>query len=448
LMSESHFKKDAIAEIESEWKSDRWKGIVRPYAAEDVLRLRGTLQVEHTLASVGARKFWSLLNSRSFIPSLGALSGGQAVQMVQGGLKAIYVSGWQVAAEANLAGNTYPDQSLYPVNSVPNLVKRINQALQRADQIQHSERSGSTDWFVPLIADGEAGFGGPLNVFELTKSMIEAGAAAVHFEDQLSSEKKCGHLGGKVLVPVMQFIRTLVAARLAADVLGVPTVIIARTDANSAQLITSDIDQRETRFLTGERTPEGFYKFRGGLEAAIGRALTAAPFADLIWCETAKPDIEEARKFAEGVHAVYPEKMLAYNCSPSFHWEKQLSSQDIHSFQRELSGMGYKFQFITLAGFHAMNHSMFDLAREYSEEGMTAYVKLQRREFESEEEGYKAVKHQKFVGTGYFDLISEVIAGGMVSTTAMNGSTEQSQFSEDKPEIAPSVPLNKSSIPN
>lgn len=435
-MNELQNRDEEIKQIEQEWKRSRFQGIERPYSARDVVRLRGSLQIEYTLAKLGAEKLWRMLNSEPYIAALGALTGNQALQMVQAGLKAIYLSGWQVAADANLAGQMYPDQSLYPSNSVPAVVKRINQAFQRADQMQHAEGSESIDWFAPIIADAEAGFGGPLNVFELTKSMIEAGAAAIHFEDQLSSEKKCGHLGGKVLIPASHFTRNLVAARLAADVMGVPTVIVARTDANGASLITSDIDPRDRDFVTGERTSEGFYRIQGGLDAAIARGVTAAPFADLIWCETAKPDLEEARNFARGIHKVYPQKMLAYNCSPSFHWEKKLDTPTIKAFQKELADMGYRFQFITLAGFHALNYSMFELASGYAREGMPAYVRLQKKEFDSVGEGYGAVKHQQFVGTEYFDEVSRVISGGLCSTTAMEGSTEKEQFEEGKPEFA------------
>jgi isocitrate lyase len=407
----------------------RWEGIRRDYATEDVLRLRGSLEVEHTLARLGAEKLWRAVRGGGFVRALGALSGNQAVQMVKAGLRAIYVSGWQVAADANLACQTYPDQSLYPSNSVPSLVRRLNQALQRADQIHHSEGKNETDWFVPLVADAEAGFGGPLNAFELMKSMIEAGAAGVHFEDQLSSEKKCGHLGGKVLVPIGQFIRTLSAARLAADVLNVPTVLIARTDADAAKLITSDIDERDRPFLTGERTPEGFFRFKGGVEAAIARGLAYAPYADLVWCETSHPDLEEARRFAEGIHAVYPGKLLAYNCSPSFNWKRHLDDATIARFQEELSEFGYRFQFITLAGFHSLNHSMFELARGYAAAGMPAYVDLQEREFASEADGYTATRHQREVGTAYFDQVLQTLSGGLESATrALKGSTEEAQF--------------------
>jgi len=406
----------------------RWDGITRPYAQADVERLRGSLRIEHTLADVGARRLFELLRSRDYVHALGALTGNQAMQMVRAGLEAIYVSGWQVAADANSAAATYPDQSLYPVDSVPNLVRRINRALARADQIDHAEGHNGTQWFAPLIADAEAGFGGPLNAFELMKAMIEAGAAGVHFEDQLSSEKKCGHLGGKVLVPTSQFIRTLVAARLAADVMGVPTVLIARTDANSAKLLTSDVDPRDRRFLTGERTPEGFYRIKGGLEIAIARGIAYAPYADLIWCETSTPDLGEARRFADALHAIHPGKMLAYNCSPSFNWKKHLDDSTIAKFQRELGAMGYKFQFVTLAGFHALNHGMFELGRQYRDRGMAAYAELQQAEFRAEADGYTATKHQREVGTGYFDEVAQVISGGTASTLALEESTEAEQF--------------------
>jgi isocitrate lyase len=427
-MSELEYREQELREIDQIWNSPRYIGTTRPYSPRDVVRLRGSVKIEYTLAKLGAEKLWRMLNSEPYVATLGALTGNQAVQMVQAGLKAIYLSGWQVAADANLAGQMYPDQSLYPANSVPNVVKRINQAFQRADQIQFSEGSGGIDWYAPIVADGEAGFGGPLNVFELTKGMIEAGAAGVHYEDQLSSEKKCGHLGGKVLVPISQFIRALIAARLAADVMGTPTVIIARTDANGARLITSDVDHVDHSFVEGERTVEGFYRIKGGMDLAIARAVACAPYADLIWCETSKPDLEEARIFAEGVRKKCPAKMLAYNCSPSFHWQKNLSIDKIRSFQKELGNMGYKFQFITLAGFHALNHSTFELAQGYAREGMPAFVSLQQSEFESEAEGYSAVKHQHFVGTGYFDDVSMTISGGASCTTAMEGSTEKAQF--------------------
>jgi len=406
----------------------RWTGVERPYDTAHVLRLRGSVKVAHTLATEGARKLWELLKLEPFVPALGALSGGQAVQMAKAGLQAIYCSGWQVAADANSSGATYPDQSLYPVNSVPALVKRINNALQRADQVEFAEGEVSRDWMLPIVADAEAGFGGPLNAFELMKAMIEAGAAGVHFEDQLSSEKKCGHLGGKVLVPTGHFIRTLVAARLAADVLDVPTVLVARTDADSANLLTSDMDERDQPFLTGERTPEGFYRIRGGQECAIARARAYAPYADVIWCETSVPDLEQAKHFAESVHRTHPGKMLAYNCSPSFNWRKNLSDHDIARFQRELGAMGYRFQFVTLAGFHALNHGMFELASGYREEGMTAYARLQTAEFEAESRGYTATRHQREVGTGYFDAVAEAVSGGLSSTLALEGSTEAAQF--------------------
>ncbi|BCU80708.1 isocitrate lyase [Polycladomyces abyssicola] len=418
-----------VKKLKEEWENDeRWKGIERPYQPEDVLRLRGSIQIEYTLARKGAERLWHLLHTEHHVKALGALTGNQAVQQVKAGLKAIYLSGWQVAADANLAGQMYPDQSLYPANSVPHVVKRINQALQRADQIEHAEGKSDTYWFAPIVADAEAGFGGPLNVFELMKSMIEAGAAGVHFEDQLSSEKKCGHLGGKVLLPTQQAVRNLVAARLAADVMGVPTVLIARTDANAAQLITSDVDPRDQEFITGERTPEGFFRTRGGLDAAIARGLAYAPYADLIWCETSEPNLEEARRFAEAIHEKFPGKLLAYNCSPSFNWKKKLDDDTIARFQHELGEMGYKFQFITLAGFHTLNHSMFELARKYRDHGMTAYAELQQAEFASEQYGYTATRHQREVGTGYFDEVSMVISGGNASTTALEGSTEAEQF--------------------
>lgn len=414
----------------NDWKSNpRWEGVTRPYSIEDVKRLRGSIQVEYTLAKLGAERLWQLLHGGSHVAALGAMTGNQAVQQVKAGLNAIYVSGWQVAADANDAGQMYPDQSLYPANSVPNLCRRINQALMRADQIHHSEGKNGVYWYAPLIADAEAGFGGTLNAFELMKAMIEAGAACVHFEDQLSSAKKCGHLGGKVLVPTVEAAQKLVAARLAADVMGVPTLIMARTDADSAKLITSDVDPRDHEFLTGERTSEGFFRTRGGVKAAIARAIAYAPYADLLWCETSHPDLDEAREFAEGVHEKFPGKMLAYNCSPSFNWKKHLDDATIAKFQRELGAMGYKFQFITLAGFHALNLGMFELARGYKLQGMTAYSRLQEKEFSRENEyGYEAVKHQRFVGTGYFDAVTQVIAGGTSSVTALAGSTEAEQF--------------------
>ncbi|MEA2416957.1 MAG: isocitrate lyase [Thermoanaerobaculia bacterium] len=416
-------------QIERDWENNpRWDGITRDYTADDVLRLRGSIDVEQTLAKMGAERLWDLLQDEPYVNALGALTGNQAIQQVRAGLKAIYLSGWQVAADANLAGHMYPDQSLYPSNSVPQVVKRINQALQRADQIDHSEGKSDTYWFAPIIADAEAGFGGCLNAFELMKQMIECGAAAVHFEDQLASEKKCGHLGGKVLLPTSQFIRTLSAARLAADVMGVPALVVARTDANSATLLTSDVDERDHPFLTGERTAEGFFRIEGGVDSAIARGLAYAPYADLLWMETSTPDIDEARRFADAIHAKYPGKMLMYNCSPSFNWAQKLSSEAIANFQQELGSLGYKFQFVTLAGFHALNFSMFELARQYRDEGMTAYSRMQQSEFAAEEHGYTATKHQHEVGTGYFDEVMKVISNGQSSTTALAGSTEAAQF--------------------
>ncbi len=406
----------------------RFAGIVRPYTSADVDRLRGSVRVEHTLARLGATRLWELLHERDYVNSLGALSGNQAVQMVRAGLEAVYVSGWQVAADANSSGMTYPDQSLYPADSVPRLVRRINQALLRADQIEHAEGGGKHHWMAPLVADAEAGFGGPLNAFELMKAMIEAGAGGVHFEDQLSSEKKCGHLGGKVLVPTSQFLRTLVAARLAADVMDVPSLVIARTDADSAKLLTADVDPRDRAFCTGERTPEGFYRINCGIEMAIARGLAYAPYADLIWCETSTPDLHEAKQFADGIHATFPGKMLAYNCSPSFNWRKHLDDLTIAKFQRELGAMGYKFQFVTLAGFHALNFGMFELAKDYRARGMAAYSSLQQAEFAAERNGYSATKHQREVGTGYFDEVAQVISGGTSSTVALKESTETEQF--------------------
>jgi isocitrate lyase len=416
--------------LEAWWQSDgRWKGITRPYQASAVERLRGTVHVEHTLARMGAERLWNLLHEEPFVAALGAMTGNQAVQQVEAGLPAIYVSGWQVAADANLAGQMYPDQSLYPADSVPNLVRRINQALMRADQIHHAEGKNGRYWFAPMVADAEAGFGGNLNAFELMKAMIEAGAACVHFEDQLSSAKKCGHLGGKVLVSTTEAIQKLVAARLAADVMGVPTLVMARTDADSANLLTTDIDPRDREFCTGGRTSEGFFCVRGGIVAAIARGIAYAPYADLLWMETSKPNLAEAREFADAIHAEYPGKLLAYNCSPSFNWRKHLGTEEIARFQRELGAMGYKFQFITLAGFHALNHTMFELARQYKMHGMAAYSQLQEGEFESERtHNYAAVKHQRFVGTGYFDEVQKVITNGTASTTALPGSTETAQF--------------------
>jgi isocitrate lyase len=406
----------------------RWSAIQRDWGPEDVARLRGSIQIEHTLARRGAERLWELLTTEDYVPTLGAITGAQAVQMVKAGAKGIYVSGWQVAADNNVAAETYPDQSLYPANSVPALVRRLNKALQRADQIEHQEGKVTRDWFAPIVADAEAGFGGNLNAFELMKAMIEAGAAGVHFEDQLASEKKCGHLGGKVLVPTSQFIGTLKAARLAADVMGVPTVLIARTDADSASLITSDADPADAEFLTGKRTAEGFFCVRSGLEPAIKRSLAYAPYADLVWFETSTPDLGEAREFAAAVHERFPGKLLAYNCSPSFNWRKHLDDDEIAGFQRELGELGYKFQFITLAGFHSLNAAMFELASGYLEEGMPAYVRVQEREFELEAHGYTATRHQREVGAGYFDAVAQTISGGRSSTLALKGSTEEAQF--------------------
>ncbi|MGW0983956.1 isocitrate lyase [Streptomyces xiamenensis] len=416
-------------ELARHWATDpRWRGIERTYTAEDVIRLSGSVREEHTLARRGADRLWHALHDHDYLHALGALTGGQAVQMVKAGLKAVYLSGWQVAADANQAGHTYPDQSLYPVNSVPAVVRRINNALLRADQIATAEGAGDrTDWLVPIVADAEAGFGGPLNAFELTKALIEAGAAGIHYEDQLASEKKCGHLGGKVLVPTSAHIRTLNAARLAADIAGVPTLVVARTDALAASLITSDTDERDARFCTGERTPEGFHRVRPGMASAIARGLAYAPYADLLWMETGTPDLGQAREFAEAVHARYPDRMLAYNCSPSFNWRASLDEDQIAKFQRELGAMGYRFQFITLAGFHSLNHAMFDLAQRYAEHGMTAYVDLQEREFAAQRRGFTAVRHQREVGTGYFDQVATALNPAS-ETTALRGSTEEEQF--------------------
>ncbi len=421
-------------QLETLWANEeRWNGITRPYSAKDVIRLRGSIHIEHSLARLGAERLWKLLHEEDYVAALGALTGNQAVQQVLAGLKAIYLSGWQVAGDANLAGQMYPDQSLYPCNSVPNVVKEINNAFLRSDQINHAEGKNGTYWFAPIVADAEAGFGGSLNAFELMKSMIEAGAAGVHFEDQLASAKKCGHMGGKVLVPAHEFVQKLVAARLASDILGVPTVLIARTDADSAKLLTSDSDIRDVEFLTGDRTPEGFLGYKGGIDAAINRGLIYAPYADLIWCETSEPDIDQARKFAEAIHDKFPGKLLAYNCSPSFHWKRKLDDVTIARFQKELAAMGYKFQFVTLAGFHALNFSMFELARHYAKDGMAAYSRLQEKEFEStENHGYTAVRHQRFVGTGYFDEVAQTIANGESSTVALEGSTENEQFNLEK----------------
>jgi isocitrate lyase len=407
---------------------DRWRGVERPYSEDDVARLRGRFQIEHTLARLGAERLWRLLNEDDYVGALGALTGGQAVQMVRAGLKAIYLSGWQVAADGNLAGQTYPDQSLYPANSGPALVKRLNAALLRADQIDNAEGKNGTYWLAPIVADAEAGFGGALNAFELMKAYVEAGAAGVHFEDQLAAEKKCGHLGGKVLVPTSQFIRTLVAARLAADVCGVPTVLVARTDALSATLITSDVDERDREFLTGERTAEGFFRVQPGLEAPIARSLAYAPYADVLWFETSTPDLGEARRFAEVIHDRFPGKLLAYNCSPSFNWRKHLNDAEIEGFQRELGELGYRYQFITLAGFHSLNAAMYELAQGYAVEGMPAYVRLQERELELEGSGYTATRHQREVGAGYFDAVMQAVSGGESSTLALKGSTEEEQF--------------------
>jgi isocitrate lyase len=420
---------EVITAVEREWRENpRWQGIHRPYTAAEVVRLRGSIPIEYTLAKLGAQRLWELMHSEPYVAALGAMTGTQAVQMVQAGLKAIYLSGWQVAADANLAGQTYPDMSLYPVNSVPALVRRINNAFRREDEKQHAQGRNDIYWYAPIVADGEAGFGGTLHTFELTKALIEAGAAGIHYEDQLAAAKKCGHLGGKVLVPTREFIQKLVAARLAADVMGVPTVLIARTDALNAKLITSDIDPYDQPFLTGERTYEGFFVTRGGMEAAIARGLAYAPYADLLWFETSEPDLEQARQFAEAIHQQYPGKLLAYNCSPSFNWKKKLDEATIAKFQRELGAMGYKFQFVTLAGFHALNYITFQLARGYAQTGMSAYAELQEAEFKAREEGYRAVEHQAFVGTGYFDLVQEVITGCCASTLAMHESTEAEQF--------------------
>ena len=422
-------REEKMAMLEESWELEsRWNGVVRPYSAEDVFRLRGSIDIEHTLAKRGAQKLWDLLTKENYVHALGALTGNQAIQQVKAGLKAIYLSGWQVAADANLSGNMYPDQSLYPANSVPHVVKRINQALQRADQIQYLEGKTEVDYFAPIVADAEAGFGGQLNVFELMKGMIESGASGVHFEDQLSSEKKCGHLGGKVLLPTQTAVKNLISARLASDVMGVPTVLIARTDADAADLITSDIDQYDHPFLTGERTQEGFFRTQARLDQAIARGLAYAPYADVIWCETSEPDLEQAKAFADAIHAEFPGKLLAYNCSPSFNWKSKLDDETIETFQQQIATFGYKFQFVTLAGFHALNHSMFELARGYRDRGMGAYSELQQAEFDSEKHGYTATRHQREVGTGYFDEVAKVVSGGTSSTTALTGSTEEAQF--------------------
>ncbi len=424
----SKYRQEA-ARLAHDWQTNpRWEGVTRDYGPEEVVRLRGSIREQHTLAYRMAVKLWELLQTEDYLNALGAMSGGQAVQMVKAGLKSIYLSGWQVAGDGNLAGEVYPDQSLYPSNSAPAMVQRINNALRRADQVHWAEDDSEIDWFVPIVADGEAGFGGALNVFELTKNFITAGAAGVHFEDQLAAEKKCGHMGGKVLVPTSQHVRTLQSARLAADVMAVPTIIVARTDANSATLLTSDVDERDRRFIVGERTPEGFHQVSGGLESAIDRGLAYAPFCDLIWCETARPDLDEARAFAEAIQSEFPGKMLAYNCSPSFNWSAHLDTATIARFQKELGAMGYRYQFITLAGFHALNASMFDLAADYRERGMSAYVDLQNHEFSMEAKGYSATRHQREVGAGYFDLVSRAVTGGNSSTLALTGSTEEEQF--------------------
>jgi isocitrate lyase len=431
-MAATEMRARTAAELEARWTGEeRWRDIRRPYGAEDVLVLRGRFPVEHTLARLGAERLWALLGARDPVSALGAVSGGQAVQMVRAGLRAIYLSGWQVAAEANLAGHTYPDQSLYPVNSVPTLVRRLNNALLRADQIDAAEGRDDVDWLAPIVADAEAGFGGALNAYELMKAMIEAGAAGVHFEDQLSAEKKCGHLGGKVLVPTGQFVRTLVAARLAADVLDVPTLVVARTDALGASLLTSDVDPADAEFLTGERTPEGFFRVRDGIEAAIARSLAYAPYADLLWFETQTPDLGEAREFASAIRDAYPGKLLAYNCSPSFNWRRHLADGEIAAFRETLAELGYRFQFITLAGFHSLNAAMFELARDFAAGGMPAYVRLQEHEFALEASGYTATRHQREVGAGYFDRVAEIVGGGEVSTLALRGSTEAEQFATE-----------------
>ena len=422
---------DETWHLEPDWRMDeRWAGIIRPYGPDDVVRLRGTIRIRHTLAERGAGRLWSLLNSQDYVPALGALTGNQAIQQVRAGLRAIYLSGWQVAADGNDAGQMYPDLSLYPADSVPNVVRRINNALRREDEKQHLSGKHEVDWFVPIVADAEAGFGGPLHAFELMKAMIEAGAAGVHFEDQLAAAKKCGHLGGKVVVPTSEFVQKLVAARLAADVMGVRTLIVARTDANSARLLTSDVDLSDHSFMTGERTSEGFFRFEGGLQAAIARGLAYAPYADLLWCETSSPDVEEAREFADAIHARHPGKLLAYNSSASFNWRKKLNPSELAEFQAELGQMGYRFQFVTLAGFHTLNLSMFRLASSYATRGISAYAELQDEEFAARELGYRATEHQAFVGTEFFDAVSQVISGGTSSTLAMNGSTEREQIAD------------------
>src|SRR6187431_1250695 len=430
---QSPTRDEQIRALEQDWaQNPRWKGIRRTYSASDVVRLAGSVRIEHTLAKRGCEKLWNLVNTEPFVNTLGALTGNQALQQVKAGLKAIYLSGWQVAGDANVAGEMYPDQSLYPVNSVPSVVRRINNTFMRADQIQWSEGKNDIDFFAPIVADAEAGFGGVLNAFELMKSMIDAGAAGVHFEDQLASVKKCGHMGGKVLVPTQEAVQKLIAARLAADVMGVPTVLLARTDAEAADIVTTDVDENDKPFLTGERTPEGFFKSRKGFDQALSRGIAYAEYADMVWCETGTPDLAFAKKFAEGIRRKYPEKMLAYNCSPSFNWKRNLDDATIAKFQRELGAMGYKFQFITLAGFHSLNYSMFELAHGYARNNMTAFVELQQKEFAAAEQGFTAVKHQREVGTSYFDDVTQTVSGGKASTTALHGSTEDEQFFDDK----------------
>ena len=430
-------REQEVAQLKKDWaENPRWSGVTRPYSAEDVVRLRGSVKIEYTLARMGAEKLWNYLHSEPYVNALGALTGNQAMQQAKAGLKSIYLSGWQVAADANESLQMYPDQSLYAVNSVPTVVRRINNAFMRADQLHHAEGKDEIDWFVPIVADAEAGFGGVLNAHELMKAMIEAGAAGVHFEDQLASAKKCGHLGGKVLVPTQEAVQKLAAARMAADIMGVPTVLLARTDAEAANLLTSDVDERDRGFLTGERTVEGYFRVKNGLEQSIARGLAYAPYADLIWCETGKPDLQFARAWAEAIRKEFPGKMLAYNCSPSFNWKKNLDDATIAKFQRELGAIGYKYQFITLAGFHALNYSMWELASGYAKEGMTAYVRLQEAEFAAEKKGYTATKHQREVGTGYFDEITQAVQGGQSSITALTGSTEEEQFhAEEKPKL-------------
>jgi isocitrate lyase len=447
-MQGAHVEHESRA-LQREWNTEiRWRGIQRRYSAADVVRLRGSVRIEHTLARLGAERLWSMLSLGSFVRTFGAMTGSQAVEMVRAGLEAIYLSGWQVAADANLAGQTYPDQSLYPSNSVPALVRRLNNALMRADQIEWSEGTAERNWLVPIVADAEAGFGGPLHAFELMKAMIEAGAAGVHFEDQLAAEKKCGHMGGKVLVPTSQFVRTLAGARLAADVLDVPSVIVARTDALNATLLTSDVDERDRAFVNGDRTSEGYFRVSGGMQSCIARGIAYAPFADVLWCETSTPDLNEAREFADGIHDRFPDKLLAYNCSPSFNWQRNLDAHTIAKFQRELAAMGYAFQFITLAGWHLVNLHTFELARAYASEGMPAYVRLQAQEFAREADGYTATKHQREAGTGYFDAVLAAITGGDAATAALAGSTESEQFrSVISPIVGDAPPRERSVVP-